>query len=83
MHSETFSLTHLPIGHLGTIVAINASGLEKDRFMDLGFAPSQRVKALFRSPAQNPTAYEIMGAVLALRKEDASKIIVQTGNQPL
>lgn len=78
MYSETFDLSLLPIGSTATIIALDACGLEKDRFLDLGFAPPQTVTALFKSPAQNPTAYEIMGAVLALRSEDACKIIVQT-----
>lgn len=77
MHSETFDLSCLPIGSKGTILSIDAYGPEKDRFLDLGFAPSAKVTALFKSPAQNPTAYEVMGAVLALRSEDACKIIVQ------
>lgn len=80
MNSETVNLSCLPIGRSGTILSVNARGLEKERFLDLGFAPSVKVKALFKSPAQNPTAYEIMGAVLALRTEDASKIMVRTGN---
>lgn len=83
MNSEIFTLSHLPVGASGTIVSINAHGLEKDRFIDLGFAPSLKVKTLFKSPAQNPTAYEVMGAVLALRREDAEKIIVRKGNQVL
>ncbi|MCI8646973.1 MAG: ferrous iron transport protein A [Firmicutes bacterium] len=74
---ETFDLSCLPVGSSGTILSIDACGLEKDRFLDLGFAPSVTVTTLFKSPAQNPTAYEIMGAVLALRSEDACKIIVQ------
>ena len=77
MALETFDLSDLPVGCRGTIVQINAQGLEKDRFIDLGFAPSLEVKTLFKSPAQNPTAYEVMGAVLALRREDASKIIIR------
>lgn len=77
MHSETFDLSCLPIGSKGTILSVDACGSEKDRFFDLGFAPSVKVTALFKSPAQNPTAYEVMGAVLALRSEDACKIIVK------
>lgn len=76
MCSETFDLSRLPTGCRGTIVAINASGMEKNRFIDLGLAPSQSIKSLFKSPAKNPTAYEVMGAVFALRSEDAEKIIV-------
>lgn len=80
MNLDTFDLSLLPVGSCGTIVDIEAKGLEKDRFIDLGFAPTLEIKALFKSPAQNPAAYEVMGAVLALRKEDASKIIVYSSS---
>ncbi|MCB6992156.1 ferrous iron transport protein A [bacterium 210820-DFI.6.37] len=80
MNSDIFDLSQLPVGCLGTVVEINAAGREKDRLTDMGFAPSLKVKTLFKSPAQNPIAYEVMGAVLALRNEDASKIIVQEDN---
>lgn len=80
MNSETFDLSLLPVGRMGTVVAINAAGQEKERLTDMGFAPSLKVKTLFKSPAQDPIAYEVMGAVLALRREAASKIIVQADN---
>lgn len=80
MNSITCNLARLPVGCSGTILEITASGQEKDRLADMGFAPSLEVKPLFKSPAQNPVAYEVMGAVLALRNEDASKIIVQTNS---
>jgi hypothetical protein len=45
--------------------------------IDLGLVPGAVVKALHRSPAGDPTAYYIMGAVIALRDEDASKITIR------
>ena len=83
MDSQIIDLSRLPAGCLGTVISINSQEKEKDRFIDLGFAPSRKVKTLFKSPAQNPIAYEVMGAVLALRSEDASKIMIRTGSQPL
>lgn len=77
MNATIFSLAQLPVGHQGTIIQINALKAEKERFIDLGLAPSSQVKTLFKSPSKNPTAYEVMGAVLALRKEDASKILIK------
>lgn len=77
MHTEIFLLSQLPVGCCSTIAAVDADGQEKERLTDLGFAPPLKVKALFRSPARDPTAYEVMGAVLALRSEDASKIKIR------
>ena len=77
MSFETFDLSALPVGGRGIITQVNANGIEKTRLTDLGFSPAMEVKALFKSPSGNQTAYEIMGAVLALRNEDAGKITIR------
>ena len=38
--------------------------------------PGALIRHLFDSPAKDPSAYEVMGAVLALRHEDSEKILV-------
>ena len=45
-------------------------------FFGYGIFPGSKIKLLFRSPAKNPAAYEVMGAVLALRYEDSINIFV-------
>ncbi len=45
-------------------------------FKGYGIFPGSRIKLLFNSPAKNPAAYEVMGAVLALRREDSNNIYV-------
>lgn len=77
MNYKTLNLSTLPVGSRGIIKQVNADGMEKTRLNDLGFHPATEIKALFKSPSGNQTAYEIMGAVLALRKEDAGKITIQ------
>lgn len=47
-----------------------------DTFKGYGIFPGARITLLFNSPAQNPSAYEVMGAVLALRKEDSNGICI-------
>lgn len=47
------------------------------RLGDLGLIEGSRVKCLFRSPLGDPTAYEIKGAVIALRQRDARSIVVE------
>jgi len=46
-----------------------------------GIFPGSTVKLLFRSPAKNPCAYEIMGAVLALRDEDSASIMIASRSE--
>ena len=45
--------------------------------MDLGLVSDTVVEALQKSPSGDPTAYHIRGAVIALRSEEASKIMVE------
>lgn len=79
MNFKLQPLSELPVGGKGIVTEVNAKMAEKTRLTDLGFTPDAEVKALFKSPSGDPTAYEIMGTVLALRKEDAGKIIVRNG----
>lgn len=45
-------------------------------FSRYGIFPGSKIKLLFDSPSKNPSAYEVMGAVLALRHEDSKNIFV-------
>ena len=47
-----------------------------DKYSGYGIQPGAKIKLLFRSPSGDPAAYEIMGTVLALRKEDSDKIYI-------
>ena len=78
-----FTLNTLSLGCSGAVDALNFEGVHKFRMIDLGFVPGAIVKALHRSPAGDPTAYYIMGAVIALRDEDASKIIIRSLDKQL
>lgn len=46
-------------------------------FMDLGFAPGERVVCLLRAAKNGMSAYRVSDAVIALRAEDARWIFVQ------
>ena len=61
-----------------TVRAMNSSGSMRRRLMDMGLIEGTRVICLHRSPAGDPTAYLIRGAVIALRSEDTGKIMVET-----
>jgi len=45
--------------------------------LDLGLICGTRVEALQKSPSGDTVAYKIRGAVIALRSEEASQIIVE------
>jgi len=49
----------------------------KQRIYDLGLIENTVIKALYKSPFNNPTAYLIRGTVIAIRESDAKKIFVR------
>jgi len=67
----------LPVGSFGSVRKLTADGNARRRMMDLGLISDTKVEALRKSPSGDPVAYEIRGAVFALRSEEASKILVQ------
>lgn len=72
------TLSSLPEGCTATVTEMNNSGSMRRRLMDLGLIEGTRVICLHRSPAGDPVAYLIRGAVIALRKEDTGNILVST-----
>ncbi|HSH36614.1 FeoA family protein, partial [Schnuerera sp.] len=52
-------------------------GIIRRRMLDLGLIHGTNVKSLIQSPTGDPTAYEIRGATIALRSEEASQIFVE------
>lgn len=73
---DVISLNKLPIGKIGFVDSLLSVGNERRRMLDLGVVPNTKIEALYKSPAGDPIAYFIRGAVIALRNEDAQKIYV-------
>ena len=67
------TLAELFPGARGGVIGLSAScrGAERRRLLDLGFVPGSVVEARFASPAGDPTAYEVRGALVALRRDQA------------
>ena len=53
-------------------------GQERRRLLDLGFVPGTLVEVDMISPAGDPTAYRVRGSVVALRREQANLIRVDS-----
>ncbi|MEW6696674.1 MAG: FeoA family protein [Bacillota bacterium] len=73
---KSIFLCDLPVGKSAVVHSVQADGITRRRMMDLGLVPGTRVEALRISPAGDPKAYRIRGAVIAFRQEDGSKILV-------
>lgn len=72
-------LNRLPVGKEARVIALKSSGPERRRILDFGITEGTRVESLLRSPSGNPVAYLIRGAVIALRADDASRVMVSEG----
>ncbi|CCZ19731.1 feoA family protein [Candidatus Apopatosoma intestinale] len=70
------TLAELPIGSADIIYDINEKGALLRRLMDLGFSCGTAVEKTGISPLGDPCAYKILGTVIALRRQDACKILL-------
>lgn len=60
------------------VIDISAKGDLRRRFLDLGIIKGTEIKVLYKSPFGDPRAYLIRGTVIAIREEEARKIIVKS-----
>ncbi len=73
---EMISLAKAPLGAVCTVGRIEGRGPMRSRLTDLGLLEGTRVTPLFNSLCSDPRAYNIRGAVIALRNADAELIKV-------
>ncbi|MBS4031348.1 MAG: ferrous iron transport protein A [Clostridiales bacterium] len=72
-----FTLSRLRVGERGVVTSLHAQGIIRRRMLDLGLVPGTVVESVRRSPAGDPTAYNIRGAIIALRAEEGCKVYVE------
>lgn len=56
---------------------INLDGSIKRRLLDMGLIEGTKIKNVLISPGGDPKAFLIRGAVIAIRDEDSSRIVVE------
>jgi ferrous iron transport protein A len=71
------TLDQIQVGESATVSALWHSGSMRRRLQDIGLIQNTTVECVGRSPAGDPSAYLIRGAVIAIRASDASKICVE------
>ena len=72
-----FPLCDMKTGTYARVVRLDTQGYLRRRFMDIGLVEGTPVECLRKSPAGDPKAYLIRGAVIAIRKQDASSVLVE------
>ena len=74
---EAIPCSRLPTGQMAAVRKLNGSEALCRRLEDLGMMEGTELRCLHRSPAGSPAAYELRGAVIALRREDAAEIFIE------
>ncbi len=70
-------LCDLTVGARTTIYDLEATGAMRRRLCDLGFLPGASVLCLGVAPLGDPKAYEVRGAVIALRRCDGASVLTE------
>ncbi|MCB0044707.1 MAG: metal-dependent transcriptional regulator [Caldilineaceae bacterium] len=73
------TLADLEPPEMGRIISLSprCRGVERRRFLDLGFVPGTEIAAEMISPGGEPTAYRVRDTLIALRKNQAGMILVE------
>jgi len=78
LNGKTVTMDRLSPGESAVVEHIERSALS-DRLSALGLTEGTAVSCLFRAPLGDPVAYDIRGAVIALRREDSGCVSVVRG----
>lgn len=72
------TLSSVTVGEEVTIVRLSKSlrGQQRRRLLDLGIVPGTKIKARLKSLSGDPTAYDVRGTTIALRKNQSDKIFI-------
>lgn len=71
------TLNKISTGEFAVVLSVDTELSLKQRLYDIGLVPGTKVKVVHQSPAGNPRAYLVRGAVIALRNCDAERISVR------
>jgi len=84
LHPHAVRLADLSTGQAASVIGLDEAcqGYSRRRLMDLGFTTGATIRAALSTFAGDPRAYEIRGTLVALRREQASQVLVQPTTQP-
>ncbi|MDI9508748.1 MAG: ferrous iron transport protein A [Clostridiales bacterium] len=64
------------VGSVVTVKDLTSTGLLRERMLALGLTKGAQVEVVRRGPSGDPTVFNIRGAMIALRNEEASMITI-------
>lgn len=71
------TLDELEQGKTAEIESLEISGMTLQRLISLGFTPGAEVSVVRKAPLLDPFDISICGSMVAVRKDEAKKIIVK------
>lgn len=69
-------LSDMTPGECAEVKTILSEGAMRRRLRDLGLLEGTQVECVLSAPSNDPIAYRLRSAVIAVRNEDADKIII-------
>ena len=75
--SQNCSLNELNPGETAVVKELKTRGSISRRLLDIGLVKDTKIECVGKSPAGDPAAFLIRGAVIAIRSEDMKDIVVR------
>ena len=76
MEKKNIPLNELKVGQRGTASQLLSDTSMRRRLQDIGLIEGTKVECIQKSPSGDPIAFLIRGAVIALRTEDSSSVLM-------
>lgn len=74
------TLNNLSLGENAIILENNVKGKNKRHLINLGLSSKNKIKCLYKSPLNDPVAYQIKNVIIAIREDDSKNILIHRGN---
>ena len=75
--SQNCSLNELNPGETAVVKELKTRGSIRRRLLDIGLVKDTKIECVGKSPAGDPAAFLVRGAVIAIRSEDMKDIVVR------
>ena len=76
MEKKNIPLNELKVGQRGTVSQLLSDTSMRRRLQDIGLIEGTKVECIQKSPSGDPIAFLIRGAVIDLRTEDSSSVLM-------
>ncbi|PKL87772.1 MAG: ferrous iron transport protein A [Ignavibacteriae bacterium HGW-Ignavibacteriae-2] len=67
---------NLTFGEMAIITGINSEHPSARRIIEIGFTPGQQIELINKTAFNDPLAFSVRGALIAIRKNEAESIYV-------